>query len=78
MKYPIIVPRTSDGALKVTILRWNKNVGDDVRKGDDLVETKTEKITVYITVPETGKLSEIIAPVGQLVDVGELVGYVEG
>ena len=78
MKYPIIVPRTSDGALKVTILRWIKNVGEDVRKGDDLVETKTEKITIYVSVPETGKVSEILAPVGQLVDVGEVIGYVEG
>jgi pyruvate/2-oxoglutarate dehydrogenase complex dihydrolipoamide acyltransferase (E2) component len=78
MKYSVIVPRTSDGALKVTILRWIKNVGDDVRKGDDLVETKTEKITVYVTVPENGKLSEILVPVGQLVDVGEVIGYVEG
>jgi pyruvate/2-oxoglutarate dehydrogenase complex dihydrolipoamide acyltransferase (E2) component len=78
MKYPVIVPRTSDGALKLTILRWIKNVGDDVRKGDDLVEARTEKITLYISVPEAGKLAEISAPVGQLVDVGEVIGYVEG
>jgi pyruvate/2-oxoglutarate dehydrogenase complex dihydrolipoamide acyltransferase (E2) component len=78
MKYSILVPRTSDGALKVTIVRWIKNIGDDVRKGDDLVEANTEKITIYVSVPETGKLSEIIAPVGQLVDVGEVIGYVEG
>jgi 2-oxoglutarate dehydrogenase E2 component (dihydrolipoamide succinyltransferase) len=78
MQYPLIVPRTSDGALKVTVLKWYKSVGDDVRKGDDLVETKTEKITVYITVPEDGKLTEILKAAGEFVDVGEVVGYVEG
>lgn len=78
MQYPLVVPRTSDGALKVTILRWINNVGDDVRKGFDLVETKTEKITVYITVPENGKLTQILKAAGEIVDVGEVVGYVEG
>jgi len=78
MQYPLVVPRTSDGALKVTILRWNNSVGDDVRKGFDLVETKTEKITVYITVPENGKLTQILKQAGEVVDVGEVVGYVEG
>lgn len=77
MQYPISVPRTADGSIKVSILRWIKNVGDDVRKGEDLVEAKTEKITLYFPAPETGKLSEITKQVGELVEVGEVVGYVE-
>lgn len=78
MQYPVSIPRTADGALKVTILRWIKAVGDDVRKGEDLVEAKTEKINLYATAPETGKLTEILIPAGQQVPVGEVIGYVEG
>ena len=78
MRYPLSVPRTADGALKVTVLRWLKSVGDDVLKGEDLAEVKTEKISLYITAPESGKLSEILAQPGTLVSVGEVIGYVEG
>jgi 2-oxoglutarate dehydrogenase E2 component (dihydrolipoamide succinyltransferase) len=78
MQYPISVPRTADGALKVTVLRWIKSVGDEVRKGEDLVEAKTEKINLYVTAPESGKLSEILAPAGTQISVGEALGYVEG
>ncbi len=78
MRYPLTIPRTADGALAVTILRWLNAVGDDVRKGEDLVEAKTEKITLYVPVPADGKLVEILAPAGQKVNVGEVIGYVEG
>lgn len=78
MQYPLYVPRTADGALKVTVLRWLKSVGDDVRKGEDLAEVKTEKISLYITAPESGKLAEILASPGTLLSVGEVLGYVEG
>lgn len=78
MRYPLTVPRTADGALAVTILKWLNAVGDEVRKGADLVEAKTEKITLYVVVPADGKLVEILAPAGQMVSVGEVIGHVEG
>ena len=78
MRYPLSIPRTADGALKVTILRWIKSAGDDVRKGEDLAEVKTEKISLYVTAPESGILAEILAQPGALVSVGEVIGYVEG
>ena len=78
MRYPITVPRTADGALVVTILRWISALGDKVRKGDDLVEAKTEKITLYLPVPADGTLVEILVTDDQQVNVGEVLGYVEG
>ncbi|HWQ83642.1 MAG TPA: biotin/lipoyl-containing protein [Anaerolineales bacterium] len=78
MQYPISVPRTADGALKVSVLRWMKSVGEDVIKGEDLAEVKTEKISLYVTAPESGKLTEILAQPGVVVPVGEVIGYVTG
>lgn len=77
-RYPVTVPRTADGALEVTILRWVNKVGEAVRKGEDLVEAKTEKITLYVPAPADGKLVEILIQPGAVVDVGEVLGYVEG
>lgn len=78
MLYKLVVPSTADGALSVTVLKWLKQVGDPVAKGEDLVEVKTEKITLYITSPENGTLAEIRLQAGERARVGDEVGAVEG
>ena len=55
MRWEVRVPPTADGALQVTIRSWHMAVGDTVTKGADLVEAKTEKITLYVTAPANGK-----------------------
>jgi len=78
MRYEVTVPPTADGALAVTIGRWLKQVGDPVRRGDDLAEGTTEKITLYITAPADGTLAEILMETGSRANVGDVVGVVEG
>lgn len=78
MRWEVKVPSTADGALEVTIRAWLKKVGDGVKRGEDLVEAKTEKITLYITVPADGKVAEITIAAGQPAKVGDVVGFVEG
>ena len=46
-------------------------------KGEDLVEFTTDKATFNLPSPVSGKLTEILAPEGQNVNVGEAVGSIE-
>jgi 2-oxoglutarate dehydrogenase E2 component (dihydrolipoamide succinyltransferase) len=78
MRYELAVPSTADGALAGTIATWIKDVGSPVVSGEDLVEATTEKITLYVVAPANGTLTEIIVPVGSMVDVGTVIGIVEG
>ncbi len=78
MRYDIEIPSTADGALEVTIVSWIKEVGDQVSKGQDLAEATTEKITLYVTAPADGILTEIIVAVGSKVKVGAVIGVLEG
>lgn len=78
MRYHIEIPPTSDGALDVTMVSWIKKVGDQVNKGEDLAEATTEKITLYVTAPAQGTLSEILVEVGKKVPVGTVIGVLEG
>ena len=78
MRYDIEIPPTADGALEVTIVSWIKNVGDQVKKGQDLAEATTEKITLYVTAPAEGTLAEIFVQVGSKVKVGTVIGALEG
>jgi pyruvate/2-oxoglutarate dehydrogenase complex dihydrolipoamide acyltransferase (E2) component len=76
--YDIEIPPTADGALEVTIVSWIKNAGDQVSKGQDLAEATTEKITLYVTAPAQGTLTEIFVQVGSKVKVGTVIGAMEG
>lgn len=78
MRYDIKIPPTADGALQVTVVSWIKAVGDQVTKGQDLAEATTEKITLYVTAPAAGTLSEINVTAGSKVKVGTVIGVLEG
>jgi len=78
MRYEITVPATADGALAVTITAWLKKVGDPVKKGADLVEMTTEKISLYASSPVDGTLVEISVPVSKIANIGDVIGFVEG
>jgi len=57
---------------------WIKQAGDRVKKGQDLAEATTEKITLYITAPADGTLSHILVEPGTKVKVGAVIGVLEG
>ena len=78
MRYNIVIPPTADGALKVRLVSWIRKTGDQVTKGQDLAEAATEKITLYVTSPADGTLSEILAEPGAQVEVGAVIGLLEG
>ena len=78
MRYDIEIPPTADGSLEVTVVSWIKAVGDQESKGHNLAEATTEKITLYVTAPADGTLSEIIVAAGTKVKVGTVIGVLEG
>jgi pyruvate/2-oxoglutarate dehydrogenase complex dihydrolipoamide acyltransferase (E2) component len=78
MNYKLVVPSTADGALSVTILKWLRKAGDQVTKGEDVVQASTEKITLYVPAPADGTLTEILVSEGTKVNVGDALGTIEG
>jgi len=78
LRYDITIPPTADGAREVTVVSWIRKIGDPVKKGQDLAEATTEKITLYVTAPADGTLSEILTEPGTKVKVGTVIGALEG
>ncbi len=60
-KKEVVVPRlgSSDESDEVKILRWIKKEGEQVQKGEALLEVETDKVNVEIEAPESGLLEEI-------------------
>ena len=79
MKKDVVIPRlgSSDESDEVRILRWIKNQGDKVRKGEALLEVETDKVNVEIEAPDDGKLLEISAREGDFIKFGAVVAVID-
>jgi len=58
------------------VLRWCKAAGDAVRKDEPLLELETDKVTVEIASPATGKLAEILKQPTDEVEPGQILARV--
>jgi pyruvate/2-oxoglutarate dehydrogenase complex dihydrolipoamide acyltransferase (E2) component len=79
MKKDVVIPRlgSSDESDEVRILRWIKNQGDKVRKGEALLEVETDKVNVEIEAPDDGELLEISAQEGDFIKFGAVVAVID-
>ncbi len=70
----IVVPTLGESVSEATVAKWLKKAGDSVRKDETLVELETDKVSVEVSAPEAGTLTEIVASVGASVGIGALLG----
>jgi pyruvate dehydrogenase E2 component (dihydrolipoamide acetyltransferase) len=71
----ITMPRLSDSMEEGTILKWLKAEGDEVSKGEELVEIETDKATMTYEADADGTL-EIVADEGATLAIGEVIARV--
>jgi pyruvate/2-oxoglutarate dehydrogenase complex dihydrolipoamide acyltransferase (E2) component len=79
MTKAVIVPRlgSSDESDEVRVLRWLKERGATVRKGEALLEVETDKVNVEIEAPDDGRLTEVNAKEGDFVKFGAVVAVID-
>ena len=70
----ISVPTLGESVTEATVGQWMKAAGDSVKRDDVLVELETDKVSVEVSASEDGVLSEIVANVGDTVEIGALLG----
>jgi pyruvate dehydrogenase E2 component (dihydrolipoamide acetyltransferase) len=71
----VAMPRLSDSMEEGTILKWLKSDGDEVAKGDELVEIETDKATMTYEADADGTL-EIVADEGSTLAIGEVIARI--
>jgi 2-oxoglutarate dehydrogenase E2 component (dihydrolipoamide succinyltransferase) len=76
MSKEIKVPALGESVSEATIAKWFKNEGDAVKADEPLVELETDKVTVEVPAPASGKLEKIVAKSGSTVAVGALLGSI--
>jgi pyruvate dehydrogenase E2 component (dihydrolipoamide acetyltransferase) len=72
----VIMPALGMAQETGKVLRWLKGEGDEVSKGEPLMEVETDKVTVEIEAPADGILASLRAAEAAEVPVGETVAVI--
>src|SRR3954468_18639249 len=71
----VAMPRLSDSMEEGTILKWLKSDGDEVKRGEELVEIETDKANMTYEADADGAL-EIVAKEGDTLAVGATIARI--
>ncbi len=79
MRIPIHMPKLGYDMEEGRIESWLVAVGDEVKRGQPIAEIETDKIVIEMESLAGGVLAEIVVePSEDLIDVGTVIGYLEG
>jgi pyruvate dehydrogenase E2 component (dihydrolipoamide acetyltransferase) len=76
-KFEFKLPDIGEGVAEGEIVNWLVNEGDSVSENQEMVEVMTDKATVTIGAPKTGKVAERRFKVGDTVPVGDVLVVLE-
>jgi pyruvate/2-oxoglutarate dehydrogenase complex dihydrolipoamide acyltransferase (E2) component len=71
MALTVTMPQLGESVTEGTIAKWLKQPGDAIAKYESIAEVITDKVNAEIPAPADGVMSELIAPEGTVVPVGQ-------
>jgi pyruvate dehydrogenase E2 component (dihydrolipoyllysine-residue acetyltransferase) len=72
----VIMPALGMAQETGKVVRWLRAEGDEVTKGDPLLEVETDKVTVEVEAPASGTLASVSASDGDDIPVGQAIAVV--
>ncbi|WP_301860312.1 dihydrolipoamide acetyltransferase family protein [uncultured Megasphaera sp.] len=76
MAVEITMPQLGLTMTEGTVSQWLKHEGDVIKKGDEVVEIETDKISNVVEAHEDGVLLKIVAQEGDSLPVKAVLGYI--
>ncbi|MBU2836484.1 2-oxo acid dehydrogenase subunit E2 [Acidithiobacillus thiooxidans] len=76
MKNPITMPVLSDTMQTGRLTRWNKSVGDAIKKGEAVAEVETDKAVLDVEAFADGFLAGPLAATDTDIPVRQVIGYI--
>ena len=78
MSEKILVPTLGESITEATVSKWLKNQGEKVSADEPIVELETDKVNVEVPSPTNGVIGSIDVKEGETVNVGSLLGTING
>jgi len=76
-KFEFKLPDIGEGVTEGEIVSWLVAVGDNVTEDQEMVEVMTDKATVTIGAPKSGRIAELKGGVGDVIPVGGVLLVLE-
>ena len=76
MATEVRLPHLGESIDSALIVEWHKQVGDVVKRGDELADLETDKATLPLEAPKNGVLLAIVAAEGDTVTIGDLLSVI--
>ncbi|HEV8461080.1 MAG TPA: lipoyl domain-containing protein [Gaiellaceae bacterium] len=73
----VLLEEVAQGMTQAVVTRWYATEGDAVNEGDPLLEVESDKVTVEVPAPTSGRLDQVVALVGDEVPVGAILATIE-
>lgn len=73
----LTMPKMSMTMTEGTVVAWLKQPGEAVREGEAVLEVATDKVDMEVESPYEGVLARIAAEEGEIVPVGEPLGWID-
>lgn len=77
MKKLIKMPKLSSNMKAGVIVSWNKKPGDEIKKGETILEVETDKVVSEVESVEDGILEETLYDEGDVVNVDETIAVIQ-
>ncbi len=74
---PIIMPQLGESIAEATIVNLLVQIGDQVRTDQDIIEVETNKATMNVASPCSGRVEKLLAKLNESYPVGAILGYLE-
>ena len=76
-KYNLTLPKMGESVEEATIVNWLKNIGDEIKADDFIVEVATDKVDSEVPCDVDGILVEKCFEINDVVKVGETLCVIE-
>ena len=76
MATEIKMPDLGTTVEEITVIKWLKEVGQEVNRGDFLCEVQTDKATTELESIAKGILLKQVVPADTDVKVGDIIAYI--
>ena len=76
MATEVAMPQMGYDMTEGTVVKWVKQEGDEVLRGETIAEIETDKATIEMEASASGTLLRILIAEGETVPVGQIIGFI--
>ncbi|OAQ42265.1 diapophytoene dehydrogenase [Pedobacter psychrophilus] len=76
-QYELLLPKMGESVAEATVIRWEKNPGDNIAIDDTILEIATDKVDSEVPSPVSGKMVKHLFNENDVAQVGDVIAIIE-